>query len=37
MQTVDACTHPIGVTYEPLTDRTWVACYLGQIKIYANK
>ena len=36
LQTVKACNQPIGVTYEPTTDRTWVACYLGQIKVYEN-
>ncbi len=36
LQTVKACVQPIGVTYEPTTNRTWVACYLGQIKIYDN-
>ena len=27
LQTVDACYHPIGIAYEPVTRRVWVACY----------
>ena len=34
LQTLKVCEQPIGVTYEPLHQRTWVACYLGQIKIF---
>ena len=34
LQTLKVCDQPIGVTYEPLHQRTWVACYLGQIKIF---
>lgn len=37
LQTIKVCPQPIGVTYEPTTNRTWVACYLGQIKIFDNK
>ena len=36
LQTVKVCTQPIGVTYDSTTDRTWVACYLGQIKVFNN-
>ncbi len=34
LQTVAACVHPIGITYEPVTRRVWVACYGGQIRVY---
>ena len=34
LQTVPACYHPIGITYEPVTRRVWVACYGGQIRVY---
>lgn len=37
LQTLKVCTQPIGVTYESTTNRTWVACYLGQIKIFDNR
>ncbi|MBC7462998.1 MAG: YncE family protein [Actinobacteria bacterium] len=37
MQTVWACNHPIGVTFDESTNRTWVACYHGQIKVFDNK
>jgi len=36
-QTVWACTHPIGVTFDESTNRTWVACYHGKIKIFDNR
>lgn len=29
--------HPIGVTYDPLTGRVWVACYSGQIQIFDDR
>lgn len=28
--------HPIGITYEPTLNRVWVACYNGQIRVYAR-
>ena len=31
VQTVDAPSHPIGITFEPATHRVWVACYSGEI------
>jgi YVTN family beta-propeller protein len=37
LQTVKVCPDPIGVTYEPINDRTWVACYKGSIKVFDNK
>ena len=37
MQTIDVCKEPIGVTFDPIAQRTWVACYRGQIKIFDNK
>ena len=37
LQTLKVCRQPIGVTYDESTDRTWVACYLGQIKIFDNQ
>lgn len=37
LQTVKVCPDPIGVTYEPVNDRTWVACYKGSIKVFDNK
>ena len=37
LQTVEACYHPIGITYEPVTRRVWVACYGGQILVFDDK
>ncbi len=37
LQTINVCDAPIGVTFDPLTDRTWVGCYRGQIKLFDNR
>ena len=37
LQTIPVCKEPIGVDFERTTGRTWVACYLGQIKVFDNK
>jgi DNA-binding beta-propeller fold protein YncE len=37
LQTIDACYHPIGITYDKLTRRVWVACYTGTIRVYADR
>ena len=37
MQTIKACNEPIGVTFDIPTQRTWVACYGGSIKVFDNK
>ena len=34
LQTIDACYHPIGITYDKATKRVWVACYTGSIRVY---
>jgi DNA-binding beta-propeller fold protein YncE len=34
LQTVDACYHPIGITYDAPTRRVWVACYGGSILVF---
>jgi YVTN family beta-propeller protein len=34
LQTVAACFHPIGITYDRATRRVWVACYTGSIRVY---
>jgi len=36
LQSIKVCNEPIGVTYDALTSRTWVACYGGSIKIFDN-
>ena len=36
LQTISVCKQPIGVTYDSPTNNVWVACYLGQIKIFSN-
>jgi YVTN family beta-propeller protein len=37
LQTIPACPNPIGITYEPVTRRVWVACYGGQIRVYDDR
>ena len=37
LQTIKVCNEPIGVTYDSTTNRTWVACYGGSLKVFANK
>ena len=36
MQKIKVCDEPIGVTFDGIHDRTWVACYGGAIKIYQH-
>jgi len=36
LQTLKVCAEPIGITYDALTARTWVACYGGSIKVFDN-
>ena len=35
-QSIKVCSEPIGVTYDEPTERTWVACYGGSIKVFDN-
>jgi YVTN family beta-propeller protein len=37
IQNIKVCAEPIGVTYDSETARTWVACYGGSIKVFANQ
>jgi DNA-binding beta-propeller fold protein YncE len=37
VQTIDACYHPIGITYDTPTSRVWVACYTGTIRVYDDR
>jgi DNA-binding beta-propeller fold protein YncE len=37
VETVNACVHPIGITYEQATRRVWVACYSGEIRVYDDR
>jgi YVTN family beta-propeller protein len=37
LQTIDACFHPIGITYDRATRRVWVACYTGSIRVYDDR
>lgn len=34
VQTIAVPSHPIGITYEPVTHRVWVACYSGEILVF---
>ena len=36
LQKIKACNEPIGITYEPLNKRVWVACYGGSIKVFSD-
>jgi DNA-binding beta-propeller fold protein YncE len=29
--------HPIGITYDPTTQRVWVASYGGQLTVFDDK
>ena len=37
LQTIKVCNEPIGVTYDSSTNQTWVACYGGSLKVFANR
>ena len=37
LQNIKVCAEPIGVTYDSVNSRTWVACYGGSIKVFANQ
>jgi YVTN family beta-propeller protein len=37
VQNIKVCSEPIGVTYDSVHSRTWVACYGGAIKVFANQ
>jgi YVTN family beta-propeller protein len=37
LQTIKACNEPIGISYDTSTNRTWVACYGGSLKVFENK
>ena len=36
VQKIKVCNEPIGITYEPLHKRVWVACYGGAIKVFSD-
>ena len=36
LQKIKVCNEPIGITYEPLHERVWVACYGGAIKVFSD-
>jgi YVTN family beta-propeller protein len=37
LQTLKVCNEPIGITYDSSTNRTWVACYGGSLKVFENQ
>jgi len=37
LQTIKVCNEPIGISYDTSTNRTWVACYGGSLKVFDNK
>jgi YVTN family beta-propeller protein len=37
LQTIKVCPEPIGISYDAPTARTWVACYKGSVKVFANE
>jgi hypothetical protein len=37
LQTVSACYHPIGITYDRAPRRVWVACCTGTIRVYDDR
>lgn len=36
LQKINACNEPIGITYEPVNKKVWVACYGGAIKVFSD-
>jgi YVTN family beta-propeller protein len=34
VRTFSVPSHPIGIAYEPVAHRVWVACYSGEILVY---
>lgn len=36
LQKVKVCKEPIGITYEPVHKKVWVACYGGAIKVFSD-
>ena len=36
VQTIKVCKEPIGITYDNESNRTWVACYEGSVKVFQN-
>ena len=36
LQKLKVCNEPIGITYEPIHKRVWVACYGGSIKVFSE-
>jgi YVTN family beta-propeller protein len=36
VQTVNTQANPIGITYDPITHRVWVACYSGSIMVFQD-
>jgi YVTN family beta-propeller protein len=36
VQKIKVCKEPIGITYDNETNRTWVACYEGSVKVFQN-
>ena len=36
LQTIRVCNEPIGIAFDTPTQRTWVACYGGSIKVFDN-
>lgn len=37
LQTIKVCNEPIGVTFDSSTEKTWVACYGGALKVFTNQ
>jgi YVTN family beta-propeller protein len=36
VQRIKVCKEPIGIAYDNETNRTWVACYEGSVKVFQN-
>ena len=37
LQTVKTAVHPIGITYDAVTDSVWVSCYRGVVYVMADR
>jgi YVTN family beta-propeller protein len=36
IQQLRVCNEPIGITFDSVSQNTWVACYGGSIKVLSN-
>ena len=37
LQAIDTPVHPIGISFDTRTGQVWVACYRGQVVVFADR